>query len=174
MSAPTPAPASTPTSAHIARIMQVMEAAFDPAYGEAWNARQIADALAMPSTQALVVDTRGTPIAPDTPHDGLSESDSPIPAGFVLTRKAADEEELLLIGVIPEARRCGLGAALIDLLFARARDTGVSRIFLEMRRGNPAVHLYEKVGFKPIGERPDYYRLTNGERLDAITFGRTI
>ena len=163
-----------PSTAHVARIMQVMEAAFDPAFGEAWNETQIADALSMPSTQALVVDASGNPILPEIPYNDSLPNDSHAPAGFVLTRKAADEEELLLIGVIPEARRCGLAEKLIDHLFARARATGTTRIFLEMRRGNPAVHLYEKVGFKPIGERRDYYRLTNGERVDAITFGRSI
>ena len=156
-------------SGHIARIMQVMEAAFDPTYGEAWNRKQITDALAMPSTRALVVDGEGAPIAGDSP-----QNDSLPPAGFVLTRKAADEEELLLIAVTPEFRRRGLGEMLIQHLFARAQKEGTSRIFLEMRRGNPAIHLYEKVGFKPIGERPNYYRLTTGERIDAITFGRTV
>lgn len=36
------------------RIMAVMDAAFDPAYGEAWNRRQITDALVLPSTHALI------------------------------------------------------------------------------------------------------------------------
>lgn len=160
---------SRPNPAHITRIMQVMEAAFDPTYGEAWNERQITDALTMPSTQGLVVDEQGAPIAPESPLN-----DSAAPAGFVLTRKAADEEELLLIAVCPQFRRCGLGEKLIEQLFERARTIGVTRIFLEMRTGNPAVHLYEKVGFKPIGKRPNYYSLTNGERVDAITFGCSI
>ena len=43
----------------IDRIMAVMEAAFDPAYGEAWNRRQVTDALAMPNTHALAVDADG-------------------------------------------------------------------------------------------------------------------
>ncbi|BDW83067.1 hypothetical protein MACH24_25050 [Erythrobacter sp. Dej080120_24] len=156
------------TPHEIDRIMAVMEAAFDPAYGEAWNRRQVSDALALPSTHALVIDSDGQAIAADAlPHAAEV-------AGFVLTRHAADEEELLLIGVIPEFRRRGLGEALIDRLFAQARARGVSRIFLEMRRGNPAIHLYEKVGFEPIGLRPNYYRLTNGGRVDAITFGCSI
>ena len=67
----------------IGHIMTVMEAAFDPEYGEAWNRRQVSDALAMPSTHALVLDTRGALI-----EEG---SDSGRPSGFVLTRHAADE-----------------------------------------------------------------------------------
>lgn len=148
------------------RIMAVMEAAFDPQFGEAWNRRQVADALALPSTHALVIDEAGEPIA-----DGASARTA---AGFVLTRHAADEEELLLIAIHPAHRRRGLGERLIGFFFAAARARGVTRVFLEMRRGNPALSLYEKVGFAPIGERRNYYRLANGERVDAITFGVTI
>ena len=149
------------------RIMAVMEAAFDPVYGEAWNRRQVADALTLSSTHALVVDAAGRPIADDPDN-------APAPAGFVLTRHVLDEEELLLIAVTPDARGRGVGAALLDLLFAAARNRGTAKIFLEMRRGNPAIHLYRKFGFEPIGERRNYYRMANGERIDAITFGRSI
>jgi ribosomal-protein-alanine N-acetyltransferase len=156
----------TPCPATLDRIMAVMEAAFDPAYGEAWNRRQVADALTMPSTHALVVDAEGA-LLPDGP--GVTA-----PAGFVLTRHVLDEEELLLIAVIPGARRRGVGAALITHLFDAARGRGVSRIFLEMRRGNPAIELYHRFGFEPIGERRNYYRMANGDRIDAITFARSI
>lgn len=147
------------------KIMTVMDAAFDPAFGEAWNRRQIADALAMPSTHALIVDRGGQVLECSTFGE---------PAGFVLTRHAAGEEELLLIAVVPEHRKRGLGKRLIDHLFAAARSRGTTRIFLEMRRGNPAIQLYHKAGFEPIGERPNYYRLADGSRVDAITFGCSI
>ena len=159
----------TPCPYLVARIMQVMEAAFDPAFGEAWNRRQVSDALALPSTHAIVVDPSGDEIVS---QPGISSSQ--VPAGFVLTRHAADEEELLLIAVQPEHRRSGLGQILIELLFDHAQQRAVRRIFLEMRRGNPAIHLYRKAGFEPIGERPNYYRLANGGRVDAITFARSI
>lgn len=159
----------TSSKHHIARIMAVMDNAFDPAFGEAWNVRQITDALAMPNTRGLVIDAEGEIIEDESPQNS-----APRAAGFVLTRQAADEEELLLIAITPDFRRRGLGESLILKLFENARSRGTTRIFLEMRRGNPAIHLYEKVGFKPIGKRPNYYRLTNGERVDAITFGCTI
>lgn len=158
-------PSSAPSPILLDRIMTVMEAAFDPAYGEAWNRRQVADALAMPNTHALVVDVQGKPVA-DEPGTA--------PVGFVLTRHVLDEEELLLIAVTPGARRRGVGAALIEHLFAAARNRGITRIFLEMRRGNPAIALYQKFGFEPIGDRRNYYRMANGERVDAITFARSI
>lgn len=158
----TAAPASDP--ALVDRIMAVMEAAFDPAYGEAWNRRQVADALSLANTHAIVVDAQGAPIPAGTGEPAA-------PAGFVLSRHVLDEEELLLIAVTPAARQRGVGAALMELLLAAARRRGTARVFLEMRRGNPAVHLYRKFGFEPIGERRNYYRMANGERIDAITFG---
>ncbi len=159
----------TPCPHLVSRIMTVMEAAFDPAYGEAWNRRQVSDALAMPSTHALVIDAQGQVL------DGVPLlPDSPKPAGFVLTRNAADEEELLLIAVTPDQRGRGLGQTLIEKLFTMSRARGTQRMFLEMRRGNTAIHLYEKLGFEPIGKRPNYYRLSNGERVDAITFARSL
>lgn len=144
----------------------IMEAAFDPTYGEAWNRRQVSDALTMPSTQAVVVDETGAIIA-----EGPDER---VPAGFVMTRRAADEEELLLIAVTPENRERGIGSMLISTMIEKARESGVTRVFLEMREGNPAVNLYKRSGFEPIGRRSKYYRLVNGDRLDAITFGRTV
>jgi len=153
------------TCAHlIDGIMSVMEYAFDPIYGEAWNKRQVGDALAMPNTHALIVG----------PDGQLVENSGGEAAGFVLTRHAPGEEELLLIAVLPQYRGKGLAQSLIDQLFACARARGAARIYLEMRRGNPAIHLYEKVGFEPIGRRPNYYVTGNGERIDAITFGRSI
>ncbi|GAB4471712.1 MAG: hypothetical protein OHK0018_01430 [Erythrobacter tepidarius] len=157
----------TPSPFLLDRIMAVMEAAFDPAYGEAWNRRQVADALSMPSTHALVVDGEGEVL----PEDLASPR---APAGFLLSRHVLDEEELLLIAVMPSCRDRGIGTILINRLFEAARARGISRIYLEMRRGNPALHLYRKLGFEPIGERPNYYRMANGERIDAITFGRSI
>ncbi len=157
----------TPCPHLLDRIMAVMETAFDPAYGEAWTRRQVAEALVLPTTHALVVDPRGEPI-PDGPGHAAQ------PVGFVLTRHVLDEEELLLIAVMPDARQHGIGAALIKLLFKAAQTRAVTQIFLEMRRGNSAIHLYSKFGFEPIGERKHYYRMANGERVDAVTFSKSI
>lgn len=145
--------------------MQVMDAAFEPAFGEAWNRRQVSDALILPSTHALLIDEDGAIITGES---------AARPAGFVLSRHAADEEELLLIAVTPDFRGRGLGQVLIDRLFEAAATRGVRKVFLEMRRGNPAIHLYHKVGFEPVGERPNYYKMQDGSRIDAITFARCL
>lgn len=136
------------------QIMAVMDAAFEPAWGEAWNRRQVSDSLAFPHT-----------------HYRLASADASQPAaGFTLVRAAPGEEELLLIAVAPEYRGRGLGRQLLEQVLEDARDRGAERVFLEMRFNNPAVGLYQKLGFVPIGRRKDYYRLPDGSRIDAITF----
>jgi ribosomal-protein-alanine N-acetyltransferase len=136
-------------------IMAIMDAAFDPAWGEAWTRRQVSDSLAFPHTHYRLI----------TADDGPSEA-----VGFTLVRAAPGEEELLLIGVRPECRGRGLGRRLLDGVLADARTRGAERVFLEMRYNNPAAALYNAVGFAPIGRRRDYYRLPDGRKIDAITY----
>ncbi|SOD60592.1 Ribosomal protein S18 acetylase RimI [Streptomyces zhaozhouensis] len=66
--------------------------------------------------------------------------------GFV----APDVPELTL-GVLPDHRRRGLGAALLDAVLAMAGQRGVARLSLSVEDGNPAVALYRSRGFVPVG-----------------------
>ena len=141
------------------RIMAVMEVAFDPAYGEAWTRRQVSDALVLPGTHYLLADAAGQEPAPGAAA-----------AGFALSRGVLDEEELLLLAVRPEHRGRGLGGALLRRFISSARERGASRLFLEMRDGNPAEALYRRHGFASIGRRRDYYRRGADGPRDAITF----
>lgn len=141
------------------RIMGVMAVAFPAEFGEAWNRRQVSDAL-------LLAGTHHALIAPD----GSSQPEAQVEAaGFYLSRGLFDEEELLLFAIAPSWRRCGLGHTLLAQFIENARQRGKKRLFLEMRRNNPAGILYAAHGFRPIGIRPRYYRTSNGDRIDAIT-----
>ena len=144
------------------RIMAVMEAAFDPAFGEAWTRRQVGDALVLPNTHYLLAGPDG-----QAPREGDEA------AGFVLSRGAFDEEELLLIAVDPRFRGRGIGAALMERFIAAAAARGAVRQFLEMREGNTAERLYRRHGFVTIGRRKAYYRRGTSAPLDAITFARS-
>lgn len=147
----------------IDKIMAVMQAAFDPAYGEAWSRRQVEDALLIGNGHYALIAAHGAEPAADEAA-----------AGFFLTRHGVEEEELLLIGVDPSHRRRGLAALLLARLAIEAKARGALQLLLEMRRGNPAEALYLAHGFAPIGQRPNYYRTPNGERLDAVTYCRTL
>lgn len=148
-----------PPADDIDRIMAVMAAAFDPEYGEAWNRRQVEDALLIGNCFYYLLGAGG-----GEPADGEPA------AGFFLSRQGFEEEELLLLAVAPGHRRKGIANKLLNRLQNDAQARGAKRLFLEMRRGNPAEFLYRGQGFKPIGERIKYYRTLSGERLDAITF----
>lgn len=143
----------------IDRIMSVMECAFPPEYGEAWNRRQVEDAL-------TVGNCRYGLIAPDGFEIVDRDTDT---AGFFMGRSILDEEELLLFAIAPPFRRLGLGHKLLKRFMTQARANGMARIFLEMRRENPAGHLYAAHGFRQIGIRPAYYRTADGSRIDAIS-----
>lgn len=143
----------------IDRIMDVMAGAFAPEYGEAWNRRQVSDSLLLTGTGYCLIGA-----------DGSFDPDMAEPvAGFALTRSIFDEEELLLFAVLPQYRGKGLGAALLTEVIARAQKRGIRRLFLEMRRNNPAGKLYTGFGFRTVGVRPGYYRTASGERLDALS-----
>lgn len=137
-------------------VMTIMQAAFDPAFGEAWSISQCSGMLAGTGAWLLLGEWRGRT------------------AGFAMSRAVADEAELLLIAVDPIARGRRLGSALLDGVADAARARGVRRLFLEVRSGNPATSLYRGAGFVKVGERKGYYRGANGAMFDAHSYSRTI
>ncbi|EAP89630.1 ribosomal-protein-alanine acetyltransferase, putative [Oceanicaulis sp. HTCC2633] len=81
------------------------------------------------------------------------------PQGLSLIRSVAGECELLTIGVLPAARRTGVGAFLLAQSEIAARRAGSKRLFLEVSERNaPAGGLYEREGYRQIGLRKGYYR----------------
>jgi ribosomal-protein-alanine N-acetyltransferase len=89
--------------------------------------------------------------------------------GFSLSRTVAGESELLLLAVLPDHHRRGIGGRLLEDFMNRARDQGASRVHLEVRDGNPAVEMYRAAGFQPVGRRRNYYHGSDGRRFDALT-----
>ena len=146
----------TATGDDLDAVMAVMECAFDPAFGESWTRAQCAGILPMSGVVMTLA----------------CDSDRPI--GFTLTRSVADEAELLLIAVVPEARGIGVGSALMQRFIETSALSGVHRLHLEVREGNPAVATYARHGFRVHGRRAGYYKAKNASLIDALTMGRTI
>ena len=153
-----------PPADDLDRLMLVMDAAFPAEFNEAWNRRQVEDALLIGNCHYILVDGDGN-LAPD--------QDKPI-GGFALSRSGFGEEELLLFAVHPDFRRKGLGRILLEELAIQARLRRAEMLFLEMRDGNSAESLYRDFGFVQIGRRPGYYRTASGSRIDALTFSRSL
>ncbi len=87
-------------------------------------------------------------------------------AGYVGMMQVVDEGYISNVAVAQEHRRRGIADALIGALLARCEARALAFVTLEVRRGNaPAIALYKKHGFVPVGERRDYYELP---REDAV------
>lgn len=142
--------------ADLPSVAPLMQAAFDPRYGEAWTTAQCMGMLALPGSWLTVVEREGLII------------------GFALSRATLDDGELLLIAVHPDARGAGVGRALLRAVIDDAKGRGVIRFNLEVRTNNPATAFYVAEGFVKIGERRDYYRGSSGQAFDALTFQKCL
>lgn len=89
-------------------------------------------------------------------------------AGFAASRFVGGEADLLTIVVDRKARRTGLGAKLLTHHFSALTAARVTTVFLEVGATNdPALGLYERMGFARVGTRKAYYGGAHG-REDAI------
>jgi ribosomal-protein-alanine N-acetyltransferase len=97
----------------------------------------------------------------------LAEDDEPL--GVVLCRIAAEEVEVLTLGVTPAARRNGVAQALMTAALGIARQQRVGQAFLEVAVDNDAaIALYQRLGFHQAGKRLYYYDRGAAGRVDAL------
>lgn len=79
-------------------------------------------------------------------------------AGYLLARTIAGEAEILSVAVLPEARRRGIGRALLEAGLRSLAARAATDVYLEVRESNEgARRLYLASGFRPVGLRPGYY-----------------
>jgi ribosomal-protein-alanine N-acetyltransferase len=79
-------------------------------------------------------------------------------AGFILSRLAADEAEILSVAVDRAWQGRGLGRRLLMLHLGRLAGYGAQTVFLEVGETNdPAAKLYQRAGFREVSRRPNYY-----------------
>ena len=90
-------------------------------------------------------------------------------AGFVLSREAAGEAEILSIGISPKQRRSGLGWRLMLSAMKEAKRRGAEEMFLEVDETNAAaVQMYRKLNFLQVGERRAYYAQQDAAHTTAL------
>jgi len=79
--------------------------------------------------------------------------------GYVGSQSSCDETDIMNIAVHPDWRRRGIAEGLIDCLIQELKNRGSHALMLEVRVSNdPATALYEKLGFRQVGRRKNYYR----------------
>ena len=132
-------------AAHLPQVAALEKICF-PA--DPWSENLFRDALESPNTVLLAAEK----------EDGAV-------LGYAVLSAVLDEGSLDNIAVAPHCRRQGVADALLSALadFGRTR---LSVLFLEVRVSNlPAIALYEKHGFVPVGRRKNYYE---SPREDAL------
>jgi ribosomal-protein-alanine N-acetyltransferase len=78
--------------------------------------------------------------------------------GFILSRRAADEAEILSVAVARAFQGRGLARRMLDLHLRRLAGAGLRAVYLEVDEQNvPARRLYTRAGFREVGRRPGYY-----------------
>lgn len=79
-------------------------------------------------------------------------------AGYMGMWRIIDECHITNVAVLPEYRNKGIGSKLIEKMVEICKCSEISQMTLEVRVTNsPAINLYRKFGFIPVGSRPNYY-----------------
>ena len=83
-----------------------------------------------------------------------------------------DEAEICNVAVRADARKRGVGKALLNRLIEYGKSDKRTRFLLDVRVGNEAaISLYKKLGFKEDGIRPNFY---DKPKEDALLMSLTI
>lgn len=154
-----PAPAERPEPARVSLLWAVQGHASAIAglhgelFAEPWDATAIAGMLAHPGSIALVA-TAANPM--DI-------------GGFALAQVAADEAEILTLGVAAPWQRGGVATRLVEGIKRAASRGGARALFLEVAASNTAARaLYARAGFAEAGHRIGYYARKDAPAEDAV------
>lgn len=123
-------------SSHVSAVAALEAVCFD----DPWSQRSVASELDNPLSAWLVALQDGEVV------------------GYVGSQTVLGETDMMNVAVSPKARRQGIAHALITALVEQLKEAGSHCLTLEVRASNtPAIALYEKLEFHPIGRRKNYY-----------------
>lgn len=89
--------------------------------------------------------------------------------GYFIAMKGVDEVHLLNLTVAPAYQGQGWGRVLLDALALWSRSQGAQWLWLEVRASNErAQRIYERHGYRRVGERKGYYPAAGRQREDAV------
>jgi ribosomal-protein-alanine N-acetyltransferase len=128
-------------------------------FAEAWSAEALQRLLQSGNVFALLA----------------SQTTSTQATSFIVVRVAADEAEILSLGVLPRYRRRGVARELVLGGAAAAWGRGARELFLEVGVENAAAFaLYRQLGFEERGRRPGYYVSPGAAAQDALILRRAL
>lgn len=140
-----------------ARDTHTLAALHTQCFSEAWDAKTFAN---------FSQTAQGLLLSMPSPE---SEHSLAIDIGFIIYTIAADQADLITIGIIPHSQRNGAGRFLMEQAFAHLKSLGVEKLFLEVAIDNAAAFaLYTRTGFVQVGTRPQYYPQETGDFTDAV------
>jgi [ribosomal protein S18]-alanine N-acetyltransferase len=89
--------------------------------------------------------------------------------GYFIAMPGVQELHLLNITVAPAHQQQGWARVMLDALCDCARSQQAQWVWLEVRVSNArAIAIYERYGFRCVGQRKAYYPLQGLQREDAI------
>ncbi len=136
-------------------LLEVEQRAY-AAYGHCWTHGNFIDAVASGNQVQMLLG-----------NDQL--------LGYFVAMLGVEEAHLLNFTVAPDFQRQGWAHVLLDALTLWARGQGAQWLWLEVRVSNlRAREVYEKHGFRRVGERKRYYPCPGSEREDAIVMSRPL
>jgi ribosomal-protein-alanine N-acetyltransferase len=95
--------------------------------------------------------------------------------GFIMSRRAAEEAEILSVAVARAHQGRGLARALLDLHLRRLAGLGCRAVFLEVDENNrAAIRLYNRAGFLEVARRANYYPAAGGKAAAALVLRRDL
>lgn len=78
------------------------------------------------------------------------------PVGWIVIARRGDEMLVVDIALMPEQRNAGIGTLLLREIMAEAMQAG-KPIRLQVTKFNPAIRLYERLGFSKVGEMGTHF-----------------
>lgn len=125
-------------------------------FGDGWSTSSFADMLRTLGTDAAIASEHGEPL------------------GFIVTRRASDEAEIITIGTRLSVQRRGVARQLLEVQVEHLRERGVRQLFLEVAASNASARrLYISSGFLEVGRRKGYYQNRDGVE-DALVMRREL
>ena len=141
-------------------LWRIDQACFDPQL--AYSRVELAVYMRRPGSFTLVADSAGVT---DTKDEGKGI------LGFVVAEARRKVGHIITIDVVTEARREGIGSALLDAAEGQLRQGGVEVVALETPVNNTAaIRFYKQQGYFVEKTGPGYY----SNQLDALVMSKDL